>query len=149
MCVCVCVCVCVCSVMSDSSWPMDCSPPGSSVHEIFQVRILEWVAISYSRGSSQPGDRTCVSCISCIGRQILYHCATWEALKILKQTNKQTNKKNLYSTQLECTNYKEMILPFLGHCILLEMYPWKLVTLSSKTGVPAVLWPHVELHLWV
>ena len=34
--------------------PMDCSPPGSSIHEIFHVRILEWVAISFSRGSSQP-----------------------------------------------------------------------------------------------
>ena len=44
--------------------PMDCSPPGSSVHEIFQVRILEWVAISFSRGSSQPRDRTQVSCIA-------------------------------------------------------------------------------------
>ena len=42
--------------------PMDCSPSGSSVHEIFQVRILEWVAISFSRGSSQPRDRTRVSC---------------------------------------------------------------------------------------
>ena len=35
---------------------MDCNPPGSSVHEIFQARILEWVAISFSRGSSQPRD---------------------------------------------------------------------------------------------
>ena len=42
--------------------PMDCSPAGSSVHEIFQARILEWVAISFSRGSSQPRDRTWVSC---------------------------------------------------------------------------------------
>ena len=42
--------------------PMDCNPPGSSVHEIFQARILEWVAISFSRGSSQPRDRTRVSC---------------------------------------------------------------------------------------
>ena len=41
---------------------MDCSPPGSSVHEIFQARILEWVTISFSRGSSQPRDRTQVSC---------------------------------------------------------------------------------------
>ena len=47
--------------MSDSLWPH--SPPGSSVHRIFQVRILEWVAISYSRGSSQPRDRTRVSCL--------------------------------------------------------------------------------------
>ena len=39
---------------------MDCNPPGSSVHEIFQARILEWVAISYSRGSSRPRDRNCL-----------------------------------------------------------------------------------------
>ena len=49
---------------------MDCSPPGSSVHGISQARILEWVAISFSRASSQPRDQTH---ISCIGRQILYH----------------------------------------------------------------------------
>ena len=47
--------------------PMDCSLPGSSVHGIFQARVLEWVAISSSRGSSQPRDRTWVSCI--VGRR--------------------------------------------------------------------------------
>ena len=41
--------------------PMDCSPPGSSVHRILQARILEWVAISYSRGAPQPRDLTCIS----------------------------------------------------------------------------------------
>ena len=46
--------------------PMDCSQPGSSVHGIFHARILEWVAISYSRGFSPPRDRTRVSCVSCI-----------------------------------------------------------------------------------
>ena len=51
--------------------PMDCSPPGSSVREIFQARILEWVAISASRGSLRPRDQTQVSRISCIDRQIL------------------------------------------------------------------------------
>ena len=56
---------------------IDCSPPVSSVHGIFQARILEWVTISYSRGSSRPRDGTCVSCISCIGRWILHHCASW------------------------------------------------------------------------
>ena len=49
--------------------PMDCSPPGSSVHRVFQARILEWVAISFSRESSRPKDQTHVSCI---GRQIPY-----------------------------------------------------------------------------
>ena len=44
--------------------------PGSSVHGVFQARILDWVAISFSRGSFQPRDKTH---ISCIGRQILYH----------------------------------------------------------------------------
>ena len=44
--------------------PMDCSPPGSSVHGIFQARVLEWIAISSSRGSSQPRDWTCISCVS-------------------------------------------------------------------------------------
>ena len=41
-----------------------CSPPGSSVHGIFQARILEWVVISFSRRSSWPRDQTCVSCIA-------------------------------------------------------------------------------------
>ena len=44
--------------------PMDCSPPGSSVHGILQARILEWAAISFSRGSSWPRDQTRVSCIA-------------------------------------------------------------------------------------
>ena len=74
----VCMCVCVLSCV----WlcgPLDCSPPGSSVCGIFQARILEPVAISYSSGSSWPRDRTQVSCISCIGRRILCHYAIWEA----------------------------------------------------------------------
>ena len=52
--------------------PMDCSPPGSSVHEILQARILEWVAVPSSRDSSQPWDQTCISFVSCIGRWALY-----------------------------------------------------------------------------
>ena len=67
---------CLCSV--DESCPTlcnprDCSPPGSSVHGILRARILEWVAISFSRGSSQLRDRTRISCVSSTGRQILYH----------------------------------------------------------------------------
>ena len=57
---------------------MDWSLPGSSVHRISQARVLERVAISYSRVSS-PRDRTHVSWVSCIGRRILYHWVTWEA----------------------------------------------------------------------
>ena len=56
--------------------PEDCSLPGSSVHGIFQARTVEWVANSSSRESSWPRDRAHISCVLCIGRQILYHCAT-------------------------------------------------------------------------
>ena len=69
-----CVCSVSCSVFSTLRNPMDCSPPGSLVQGMSQARILEWVAMSFSRGSSQPRDWTCISCIagihfslSCIG----------------------------------------------------------------------------------
>ena len=74
--VCVCVCVCACAQSTHSCLtlcdPVDCSLPGCSVHGIFQAGILQWVAISYSRGFSQPRDWRCISYVSCIGRQILY-----------------------------------------------------------------------------
>ena len=54
--------------------PMDHSPPGSSPHRILQARILEWVAMPSSRGSSIVKYQTHISYISCIGRWVLYHC---------------------------------------------------------------------------
>ena len=53
--------------------PMDCSPPGSSVHGFLQARIPEWVAVPFSRASSQPKDWTLIFYVSCIGRRVLYH----------------------------------------------------------------------------
>ena len=71
---------CVCLLVTQSCLPlcdpMNCSPPGFSVRGILQARILEWVDISFSKGSSWLGDQICVSCI---GRQILYHWAIREA----------------------------------------------------------------------
>ena len=67
--------------------PMDCSSPGSSVRGIFWARILEWVAISYFRGSSQPREQTHISHISCTGRQMICHCIN-------------QNVHQLYSSQL-------------------------------------------------
>ena len=64
------VCVC-CSVVSDSFDPMDCSLPGCSVHGISRARILEWVAIAFSRGSSQPNLGLNPRLPHC--REILYH----------------------------------------------------------------------------
>ena len=56
----------LCSTLCD---PVDCSLPGSSIHGILQARILEWVAISFSRGSSRPRDQIQVSCIA--GRRFM------------------------------------------------------------------------------
>ena len=71
------VCVRVCAQLCPTLCrPMDCNLLGSSVHGMFQERILEWVAISSFRMSFQPRDWTS---ISWIGRQILYYWATWEA----------------------------------------------------------------------
>ena len=62
------------------SWnPVDCSTLGSSVHGISQARILEWIAISFSRGSCQPRDQSHISCISCTAGGFLTDWATREA----------------------------------------------------------------------
>ena len=64
---------------ANSIWLCDPSPRGSSVHGILQAGILQCVAISFCKGSSQPRDGTQVCSVSRIARQILYHWATWEA----------------------------------------------------------------------
>ena len=89
-CVCACVCVCVsacvrmCSQLLSPIWlscnPMDWSLLGSSVHGIFQARILELVAISFSRGSSPPRDGTYLPCFD---RWVLHPCTTWVSIIIL------------------------------------------------------------------
>ena len=74
------LCVCVAQLCLTLCNPMDCSPPGCSVHGIFQARVLEWIAIPFSRISSQPRDRTVVSCIA--GRFFIIWTTTeaWEHL---------------------------------------------------------------------
>ena len=84
-----------CSVVSDSLRPMGCSPQSSSVHGILQARILEWVAISFSRGSSRPRGRTQVSHIA--GRRFNL-CATREA--------KMSKKALLLSFSAHCLGWK-------------------------------------------
>ena len=89
-----------CSVMSDFLWPMDCSPPGSSIHGIFQARILEWVAIYFSRGSSRPRDETRVSHIA--GR----HFNVWATREALM-----------------CNFYPAWVLSHFA-CVRLLVTPW-------------------------
>ena len=83
---CVCVCVCVCLVAQSYLTlcnSMDCSPPDFPVHGILQERILEWVAMSSSRGPSRPSYWTHVSCISCIADRFFYHRARGGSLHII------------------------------------------------------------------
>ena len=86
------------SVVSNSLQPMDCSPPGSSVHGILQARILEWVAIPFSRRSSQPRGQTWVFCIA--GRFLTIWAAKvslnrW-GLEILTLSGKERGKRFEY-----------------------------------------------------
>ena len=90
--------------------PVDCSFPGSSVHGILQARILEWVAISFSRGSSWPRDWTS---ISCIGDGFLTIWATREA-----QTMKQ--RMNQSRTQIHSPFLKTLELR-IGVCVWKKM----------------------------
>ena len=101
------VCTCVCTrilslTLCDS---MDHSPPGSSVHGIFQARILEPVSSSYSRASAWSRDQTCISCVSRIARGIT--TATWEAQPMIqaqigdwKEAGRWGLSVNAYSTLL-------------------------------------------------
>ena len=92
--VCVCVCVCVsvrervqsCPTLCD---PIDGNPSGSSVRGILQARILEWVAISSSRASSLPRDRTC---IFCIGRWVPYHLSHQESVTLCEISHSPKDK---------------------------------------------------------
>ena len=115
--------------------PMDCSLPGSSVHGIILARVLEWVAISSSRGSSRPRDQTRVSCRSCIGRRILYHWATWIVpwllIKwgLLKKTNYLRSSqdvwkfKETYLWGQGCINAVCLKCSSVQWCAIIYVYP--------------------------
>ena len=77
--------------MPSSLRPVDCRPPSPSIHGILQARILEWVAISFSRVSSQPRDRTQVSHVA--GRRFNL-CTTREALKYKNTVSQKTSYRD-------------------------------------------------------
>ena len=109
------MCVCILSLCK----LMDCNPLGSSVHGIFQARIVEWVAISSSRWCSWPRDQTYVSCN---GRQIVSHCVTWEALIEYIARGKESFDGfncliNIFSLISTCS-WGYFILPWFLSCIL-------------------------------
>ena len=113
------VCVCVYSVTQ--SCPalcnlVDCSLPGSSVCGIFQARILEWVAISSSRGSSRPRDQTHICCISCIGRWILYPELPRKPL--ILQTYHNLRIISTLDGYLSCFQFQATANNYYKHCFI-------------------------------
>ena len=93
--------------------PMDCSLSGSSVHGIFQARILEWIAISFTRGSSWPRNRTQVSSI--VGR-----CFTvWDTSEALLNHKSMPKIKTSSFTNFDWGSYLKLLFTFFIHCVLI------------------------------
>ena len=108
---------------------MDYRLPGSTVHRILQASMLEWVAMPFSRGSSRPRDQTLVSCVSCIGRWIIYH---WAPRK----------PQSAYSSAL----HPEITVFFIK-------FPWGLETLPPlkdrlERGRILGRWPPCHIQAW-
>ena len=78
--------------------PRDCSLRGSSVHEILQARKLKWLAISSSRAYYLTQGSNHISYISCIGRQILNHCVTWEVVVVVVVVVQSLSRVRLFHT---------------------------------------------------
>ena len=117
---------------------MDCSPPGSSVHGILQARILEWVAISFYKGSSQPRDWTCVFCLAgglLHNRQILY------------QMNHQVSPiigyvLVIYCTPNECTDFcwrNSDTVKTKTYIVIFKLVP-KCTSSLGKLSVQNIVW---------
>ena len=100
LCVCAWPCLSLCN-------PMHCSPPGSSVHRVFQARILERVAISFSRGSSWPRDQNQVSCVSCIAGRF-FTC--WATREESHYKYNQKLKSDLHKKLIQGRNLEEDVL---------------------------------------
>ena len=145
------VCVCVwaaqsCLILCN---PMDCSSPGSSVHEILHARILEWVVIHFSRGSSQPRDRTQVSGV--VGRFF----TLWEtrnAPKIFASSslNEWVNQERHVDKEFNFRGTVSLLLPWVktecSWCVLLNEH-LSLVAQLVK-NLPAGQWTWVQSLGW-
>ena len=117
---------------------MGYSLPGSSIHGISQARILEWVAISFSRGSSQPRDQICVSCI---GKWVLYHWVTREA-QCLRHSKWWTKLTACVPVQ----QWKDWVREWLGALILTGRYSQNMFELSLRSKTLGIRQQHVKSH---
>ena len=114
---CVCLWVWLCC---PALWnPVDCSRPGSSIHGILQARILEWVAMPSSRGSSQPRDGTWVSYVSCMAAWFFTTSATWEAHPLIPLKRRLDEsmilRKFVPNNTTSFNRVWEALLPWMSH----------------------------------
>ena len=120
--------------------PMDCNPPGSSVHEILQARILECVVMPSSRGSFLPRDQTHISYVSCIGRWVLYHQCQ------LGSPRRVDRWRKVVSRSCRCL---PPIRNFVRVNTMLALIPARFLAPSSacpQFPFPASVWTLSELH---
>ena len=129
--------------------PMDCSPPGFSIHGIFQARVLEWVAISFSRGSSQPRNWTRVSCIA--GRHFTIW-ATRESVLWIRWP-----KDWSFSFSISSSNEYSGLISFRMDCLDLLAVQGTLKRVFSNTiiekhqffSTQLSLWSNSHIHTWL
>ena len=114
--------------------PVDCSPPGSSVHGILQARRLEWVATPFSRGSSQPRDRTQVSCTA---GGFFTTCATRAAQNCFYPSVIVSPLSHFRSQPVRSSGSRLELAP---QCALQELSgpQWRLVTVTGQPRLPRV-----------
>ena len=137
------------------------SPLGSSVQGIFQARILEWVAVSFSRGSSGPRDRTHVSYVSCTSRHVLYHwCHLGRvnaSLIFLPQLPHLTHLRSgpglssIFSCFFQFINSlflvsTEILILFFHEFTLKKNYSWFLYSIFFSHGFPCFIYLEILAH---
>ena len=123
--------VCVLSRVQLFANPWTFTLPSFSVHGIFQARVLEWVTLFSSRESSQPRGWTL---ISCIGRQILYHWATWEALYIYIYRERESRESEVTQSCLTLCDPVDCSLPGSSIHGILKARILKWVAISFSRG---------------
>ena len=124
----ICYCRCVCAKLLQSCLtlcdPMDCSLPGSSVHGISQARILEWVAMPSSRGSSRPRDPSRISYVSCIGSRFFTISAAREA-PVFSQSGASNPRLKTMLLPIACITCCTPLLALLPEPAPHHPSPWK------------------------
>ena len=114
--------------------PMDCNLPGFSVHGIFQARVLEWVAISFCRGSSWPRDQTQVSCIA--GRRF----TLWAIREAQDPLYSDLFPLSVLSyINIGICSFVLILLLVLTQCITLRLFLSSAVTMSNMSSLSNML----------